>query len=46
MQVEILRLIDHRRYGIAAGYGLASIAVGYLAIWAATALVRRSRVLV
>jgi len=46
MQVEILVLIDHHRYGVAVGYGLASIAVGYLAIWAATALVRRSRVLV
>ncbi len=43
MQVEIVRMIDHHRYLIALGYGLTSIAVGYLAIWMMTALVRRSR---
>ncbi len=41
MQVEILTMLDHDRYGLAAGYALASIAAGYLAIWAGTALVRR-----
>jgi fluoride ion exporter CrcB/FEX len=46
MQVEILVLFDHRRYGLGVGYGIASIAVGYFAIWLGTALVRRSRVLV
>ncbi len=45
MQVEILRMIDHDRYGLAAGYALASVAAGYLAIWIATASVRRARVL-
>ncbi len=46
MQVEILVLFDHRRYGLGIGYGIASIAVGYLAIWLGTAVVRRSRMVV
>jgi CrcB protein len=41
MQVEILRMIDHERYGLAAGYALGSIAAGYLAIWIATTSARR-----
>ena len=45
MQVEILTLIEHHRYVVAVGYAAASIAAGYLAIWAATASVRRVRVL-
>jgi fluoride exporter len=45
MQVEILRMLDRHLYGLAAGYGAASIAAGYLAIWIATASVRRTRVL-
>ena len=45
MQVEILRLIDRDRYGLAAAYACASLAGGYLAIWVATALVRRTRLL-
>ncbi|MGI8712723.1 MAG: fluoride efflux transporter CrcB [Solirubrobacteraceae bacterium] len=45
MQVEILKMLDHDRYGLAVGYALASIAAGYVAIWATTALVRRVRVL-
>jgi CrcB protein len=43
MQVEILKMLDHNRYGLAVGYAAASIVAGYLAIWGATALVRRSR---
>jgi CrcB protein len=43
MQVEILTMLDHDRYGLAVGYTVASIAAGYFAIWATTALVRRSR---
>ncbi|MFI4992401.1 MAG: fluoride efflux transporter CrcB [Solirubrobacterales bacterium] len=43
MQLEILVLLDHDRYGLAAGYALTSIIVGYLAIWIGTALVRRER---
>ena len=42
MQVEILKIIDAHRYGLAAGYALASIAAGYAAIWLASALVRRT----
>jgi CrcB protein len=45
MQVEILMMIDHRRYGLAAGYALSSVAAGYGAISLATALVRRVRVI-
>ena len=45
MQVEILRMIEHDRYGLAVAYATASITVGYLAIWIATATVRRTRVL-
>jgi fluoride exporter len=43
MQVEILTMLDHDRYGLAVGYTVASIAAGYFAIWTTTALVRRSR---
>ena len=43
MQVEILTMVDHHRYGLAAGYAAASIAAGYLAVWVATASVRRVR---
>jgi CrcB protein len=45
MQVEILTMIEHHRYGLAASYAGASIAAGYLAIWLATAVVRRTRVI-
>ena len=43
MQVEILKMLDHDRYGLAVGYAAASIGAGYLAIWGTTALVRRAR---
>lgn len=45
MQVEVLKMLDHDRYGLAVGYVLASIAAGYVAIWTATAVVRRVRVI-
>ncbi len=45
MQVEILTMLDHDRYGLAAGYAGASIGAGYLAICVGTALVRRVRVI-
>ena len=45
MQVEILTMLDHDRYGLAVGYAAASIVAGYAAIWVTTALVRRVRVL-
>jgi CrcB protein len=43
IQVEIFTMLEHDRYGLAFGYALASIAAGYVAIWATTAFVRRSR---
>ncbi len=46
MQVEILTMVEHGRYGLAASYAAASIAAGYLAIWLATSAVRRTRVIV
>jgi CrcB protein len=45
VQVEILTMIEHHRYWLAASYATASIAAGYLAIWVATASVRRTRVI-
>lgn len=46
MQVEILTMIEHDRYGLAVSYAAASITAGYLAIWLATSVVRRTRVIV
>jgi fluoride exporter len=43
MQVETLSMIEHGRYSLAGGYALGSICAGYLAVWLATALVRRTR---
>jgi CrcB protein len=43
MQLEILVLLDHDRYGLAAGYAIASVLAGFLAISIGTALVRRER---
>ncbi len=40
MQLELLQMLDHGRYGLALGYGLASVLAGYLAILAGSALVR------
>lgn len=45
MQLELLRMLEHHRYALAAGYAAASIAAGYLAVYAATAAVRRVRVI-
>jgi len=45
MQVEILKILDHGRPGLALGYAAASIAAGYVAIWTTTAFVRRYRVI-
>jgi CrcB protein len=43
MQVEILRMLDADRVGLALGYALASILLGFLAVALATNLVRRAR---
>ena len=45
MTVEILRIGDRHGYGLAAAYAIAAIACGLAAIWAASALARRTRVL-
>ncbi|MHB8695500.1 MAG: fluoride efflux transporter CrcB [Solirubrobacteraceae bacterium] len=46
MQLELLKMIDHGRYGLAAAYAATSIAAGYMALFTATAIVRRVRVVV
>lgn len=43
MQLELLKMIDHARYGLALGYALGSLAAGYFAIFVSTAVVRRVR---
>ncbi len=45
LQVEVLRLLDAGALAVAAAYVVASIVGGFLAIAAATNLVRRARVL-
>jgi CrcB protein len=45
MQVELLTMLDRHRYGLAASYAAASVAAGSLAVWVASASVRRTRVL-
>lgn len=44
MQVETLRMLETGHYGLAVGYTAASIVLGLLAVYLATALVRRARV--
>ncbi len=44
MQVETLRMIEHRQYVLAVGYTATSITLGLAAVYLATALVRRVRV--
>lgn len=43
VQIELLRMTDRHAYGLAAGYLLASVLVGYLAVFASSAVVRRVR---
>lgn len=45
MQVETLQMIDAGRDTLALGYAASSVLAGFAAIWLATALVRRVRVL-
>jgi CrcB protein len=45
VQVEVLEMIDRHREGLALGYVGASVAGGYLLVAAASAMVRRVRVL-
>jgi CrcB protein len=44
MQLELVRMIDVRHYGLAAGYAAASLVLGYLAVHLATVLTRRAQV--
>jgi fluoride exporter len=44
MQVETIKMLEHRHYGLAIGYTVASIAAGLVAVYIATAMVRRVRV--
>lgn len=44
MQIEILAMLKHHAYVLAASYVTASITLGLVAVYAATALVRRARV--
>jgi CrcB protein len=44
LQLELLKMIDHHRYGLAIEYAAASVVAGYLAIYTATAVVRRVRI--
>jgi fluoride exporter len=41
MQLELLRMLDAGRVGLALGYGAASVAGGFGAVWVATAVTRR-----
>jgi CrcB protein len=43
MQLELLKMLDHRCYVLASGYAIASITAGYLAIFSSTVLARRIR---
>jgi CrcB protein len=43
VQLELLRMLDHGDGGLAAGYAVASVATGLLAIALTTNLVRRAR---
>lgn len=45
MQIELLAMIKHGKYGLALGYAVASIVLGLLAVNIATAAVRRGEVL-
>jgi fluoride exporter len=45
MQLELLRMLDAHRYGLAGGYAATSIVAGYACVHVASALVRRARVI-
>ena len=44
VQIELLKMIDAHRIGLAVAYWSTSIAAGLIAVWVATALVRRVRI--
>jgi fluoride exporter len=43
MQLELLRMLDGRHLGLAVAYAVTSLVAGFLAVAAATNLVRRAR---
>jgi CrcB protein len=43
MQLELLRMLDRHRYGLAVTYALVSLLVGFVAVYLASAMVRRVR---
>ena len=43
MQVELLKMLDANRYGIAAGYAAASLVLGYATVQLGSAFARRTR---
>jgi CrcB protein len=43
LQVELLKMLDAGRYGLAAGYVAASVVLGYASIHLGTAFARRTR---
>ena len=45
MQVELLVMLDHSRFALAAAYAAASVVAGFLAVMVATNVVRRARVI-
>jgi fluoride ion exporter CrcB/FEX len=45
MQVELLDIVEAHRYALALGYALTSIFAGLVAIWIATSIARRVRVI-
>lgn len=46
MQIELLRMIDDGRIGLAATYTVVSVIAGCVGVLAATSIVRRARVIV
>jgi CrcB protein len=46
VQLELVRMLDRGSLGLALGYAAASVVAGFAAVWIATAMVRRVRVLV
>ncbi|PZR67405.1 MAG: fluoride efflux transporter CrcB [Solirubrobacterales bacterium] len=44
MQLELLRLLDTNRIGLALAYALVSVTAGFMAVAVATNLVRRARI--
>jgi CrcB protein len=43
MQLELVKMLDVHRYGLAAGYAAASVTLGYGSVHLATLFVRRAR---